>query len=388
VKLRWPVILLVTIGILAGVGYLANRPKPLEVELTTATQNTLEQTVVNTRAGTVVACRRAELSPASGGVVTQLAVKKGDRVKQGDLLMQLWNADIRAELALATTELTSTQAQTDEACTLADWADRDAKRQQRLLNKAMIAEDNVDRATAEAQAKRARCNASRIAVDISRKRIDSINATLERTQLLAPFPGVVAETNAELGEYVTPSPPGIATRPPIDLIDDSCLFIRAPVDETDAAAVKVSLPARITLDALPGKIFSGHVSRIAPYVLDREKQARTVDIEVQFDHAAESAGLLVGYSADIEIVLQKRDAVISVLTSSLDANGALWIYDETSQTVRPIKATQGLRNWTQTEITEGISAGQKVVLSPNLKLLRDGIQVREKHAEAAGNNAP
>ncbi|PIQ40119.1 MAG: efflux transporter periplasmic adaptor subunit, partial [Thalassolituus sp. CG17_big_fil_post_rev_8_21_14_2_50_53_8] len=74
-------------------------------------------------------------------------------------------------------------------------------------------------------------------------------ARLAQTQLRAPFAGIVAEVNGEVGEYATPSPPGVATPPAIDLIDERCLYVRAPIDEVDASVIRVGMDARVTLDA-------------------------------------------------------------------------------------------------------------------------------------------
>ena len=130
--------------------------------------------------------------------------------------------------------------------------------------------------------------------------------------LRAPFSGIVADISGELGEYATPSPPGILTLPAVDLIDDSCMFVSAPIDEVDAANVKVGQVARITLDAIKGKTFAGKVKRIAPYVLELEKQARTVEVEVEFSERPEAENLLVGYSADVEIVHNARTNVLRI----------------------------------------------------------------------------
>jgi HlyD family secretion protein len=120
--------------------------------------------------------------------------------------------------------------------------------------------------------------------------------------LYAPFDGTVAKIVGELGEYSTPSPPGVPTPPAIDLIDDTCLYVKAPMDEVDAPKIQVGLPVRVSLDALPKQPLPGKVRRVAPYVLAVEKQARTVDVEVDFERPA-TGNLLVGYSADVEIVL-------------------------------------------------------------------------------------
>ena len=113
------------------------------------------------------------------------------------------------------------------------------------------------------------------------------------------------------------SPPGVATPPAVDLIDYSCLYVTAPIDEIDASQLRVGLPATVTLDAFRGTEFAGEVTRIAPYVLDLEKQARTVDVDVTLQALPENVRLLVGYSADITVLLEQRDHVLRIPTESL-----------------------------------------------------------------------
>ena len=108
-------------------------------------------------------------------------------------------------------------------------------------------------------------------VGVSEAQRDIATARLERTLLRAPFDGVIAEINGELGEFVTPSPVGVPTPPTVDLIDSTCLYISAPIDEVDAPAVKTGQQALISMDAFPGRRFPGFVRRVAPYVLDVEK---------------------------------------------------------------------------------------------------------------------
>lgn len=77
------------------------RPQPVPIRLAEVGRGDVLVTVVNTRAGTIKSCQRAGLSLPAGGVVAQIAVKAGDRVAQGDLLLTLWSEDIRADLARA-----------------------------------------------------------------------------------------------------------------------------------------------------------------------------------------------------------------------------------------------------------------------------------------------
>ena len=81
-----------------------SRPQPVLVRVQAVDRGDVEATVANTRAGTVKACRRARLSPATGGQIAALPVTEGDRVEQGQLLLELWNEDLAASLMLAERE--------------------------------------------------------------------------------------------------------------------------------------------------------------------------------------------------------------------------------------------------------------------------------------------
>ncbi|MDP2323920.1 MAG: biotin/lipoyl-binding protein, partial [Gammaproteobacteria bacterium] len=78
-----------------------NRPKPVSVALWQIDQGRVEASVANTRAGTVEACQRTKLSATMGGRIEVLAVKEGDKVKKGQLLMKLWNDDQQPQITLA-----------------------------------------------------------------------------------------------------------------------------------------------------------------------------------------------------------------------------------------------------------------------------------------------
>ena len=102
--------------------------------------------------------------------------------------------------------------------------------------------------------------------------------------------------------------------------------LRVKVNENDIVNVKPGNHAVLTIDAFPGRKFPGHVRRVAPYVLDREKQARTVEIEAEFENP-EGTGLLTGYSADVEIVLQGREGVLRIPAPALMPGGRVLVLE-------------------------------------------------------------
>ncbi|HSM98585.1 MAG TPA: efflux RND transporter periplasmic adaptor subunit [Gallionella sp.] len=365
---------------LAGAGLLAfaiwyfTRTDPLQVQLARVERGMVEATVNNTRAGTVKACRRAKLAPPAGGQIAHLLVKKGQRVKADQVLLELWNEDLQAQERLAQEQLATTQTQEQQACVQADLAEKEAERAQQLREKGFISAEGLDQKVSAAKVSRSGCEVARSQIEQSRSRIAVARAGLQRMVLRAPFSGIVADISGELGEYATPSPPGIPTLPAIDLIDDSCMFVSAPIDEVDAASIKVGQEARITLDAIRGKTFAGKVKRIAPYVLELEKQARTVEVEVEFDEPPSGENLLVGYSADVEIVHDSHANVLRIPTQTLLEGKRVLVY-RTDGVLEERTVTTGLANWEHTEITAGLNEGDRIVMSLDRAGVKAGAKV-------------
>ena len=360
--IRRILIALVIVAALASVFWWINRPKPIAVSVKEIDRGKVESSIANTRAGTVDACQRTKLSTIMGGRIEVLAVKEGDRVQKGQLLMKLWNDDQRAQSTLALAQVVTARQRVTEACAQAANAEREAVRQSSLREKGFVSGSKEESARTEAQARRASCNAAKADVAQFEAKVAATRVEQGRTVLYAPFDGTIAKIVGEVGEYSTPSPPGVQTPPAIDLIDDSCLYITAPMDEVDAPKISAGQPVRISLDALPKQSFSGKVKRVAPYVSAVEKQARTVDIEATFDHPEAPGKLLVGYSADVEVILNVRDDVVRVPTSALLEGGRVLVAAADGKLEeRTIKT--GLANWEFTEVLEGLTAGDKVVTS-------------------------
>jgi HlyD family secretion protein len=368
---RWFIVVLVIVAAAVIVWYFA-RPVPVQVVVKPVDRGTVERTVANTRAGTVKACRRAKLSPSIGGQIAKLPIREGDRVKTGDLLIEIWNQDLAAEVTLAVSEANAASARAKAACLNADVAQRDANRIVNLYKTGATSEERADKAVTEAKALRADCKAAKASALMSKARVGVAEATLARTRLIAPFNGVVAEINGELSEYVTPSPIGIATPPVVDLIDNTCFYVTAPIDEVDVPNIEPGMTARVSLDAFGDRRFAGKVRRIAPYVLDREKQARTVDVEVEFTIPADIRKMLAGYSADVEIILDVRKNTLRIPTEAVLEGNRVFVYLPDKKMIRKRTFQSGISNWDYTEVISGLNPDQQVVVNVDRSGIKDG----------------
>ena len=337
---------------------------PIKVSAIFPEIRTVEHTVSNTRAGTIDACRRSKMSPAMGGHIDSLPVKEGDEVKKDQVLLELWNKEAKARVQAA-------EMNAKQVCILSARAEKNAQRKTELRQKDLASEDETEIAVSNAASQSAACDAALANVKVAQ-------ASLERTMLIAPFDGVVAEIEGELGEYVTPSPVGVATKPTVDLIDSSCIYISAPIDEIDAPEVHSGMKARIMMDAFGDQEFPATVRRVAPYVLDLEKQARTVEIEAVFDNPDKV--LLPGYSADIEVIIDRSENTLSIPTQAVMRDNFIYLIDSEKLVKKQIEV--GLSNWQYTEVTKGLTIEDQIVLSVDREGVKAGVQVEVEKDEA------
>ena len=335
---------------------------PQTVQLHRVKAGLVERISANSRAGTVYACQSSDLSLAVGGRVAKLYVDEGDAVKSEQLLLELDNSAEEARLALASADLLAAQIEQQRSCDAAALARREADRAESLLNQKLVSSERLDQLKTDAKLKGLSCSQSEAMRQHAEAAEQLAQIQLNNTRLYAPFSGTIAAVNGEIGEIATPSPPGIQTPPAIELIDDSCLYIEAPIDEVEASRVEVGQPTRVTLDAFRGQIFNGAVSRTGTRVSALEKQARTLDIEVILVNPPEEVKLLVGYSADVEIVTGHADPVVRVPTEALLGGNQIVRFNSQSSRLEKVAVEVGLSNWSWSEIRSGIQAGDQILV--------------------------
>lgn len=377
---RWVYILAAAVLVLVLLRLTIFRPRPVQVETAAASFGTVEETVTNTRAGTVKARTRAKLSPQIGGRVTSLPYPKGASVKKGTLLLKLDDSVQRAQVALAERELAVADARASEACIAAELAGRDWRRGRELRRDGIISPQELDSLESRRDQTRAACHAAREAFKQAGAQVQLARAEFALTELRAPFSGVLADRSTEVGEWITPSPPGVPIPPVLDVLDPRSIYISAPIDELDSGRVRVGQEVRINIDSRSGETYSGKVSRVAPYVLDLEEQNRTLEIEVDFGKPVLAAGILPGTSADVEVILSRRENVLRIPSSAIAEGKAIMVLNGGRLVERQIKT--GLSNWRYSEVLEGLKPGDLVVTARDSTAVKPGARAvsREKKA--------
>jgi HlyD family secretion protein len=374
---RWWLKLLLLVAALAGGVVLlcltVLRPKVVPVTVHRVESGRVEDTVVNSRAGTVQSRRRSEISPGIPGLVVEIPARKGARVKRGEVLLKLYDREYKAQVEQARRSLDAARALADQARLEAENAERERKRTEELARQQVVSDTVIDMDRTRALTTQAGAVAAQARIQEAQASLEVASATLEKTVITAPFDGVVLDVTTEVGEWISPSPPGVPIPPVLDLIDPEALYLSAPIDEADVARLRTQLPVRITLDAFRGRSFKGKLTYISSFVETKQEQNRTLRVEAEFEESQLPPNLLPGLSADIEVILDARENVLRIPTYALLENNRVLAVQNGRLVER--KVMPGLHNWSFTEITSGLSCGESVVLSLDRPDVKAGARV-------------
>ncbi len=300
--------------------------------------------------GSVTAQRRAELSPRVSGLVARIAADVGDRVRAGQLLLEL--DDELARLAHQ-----RDLAQLEEAQTRVREAQRLHREARSLVDKAFLPET--------------RLSASRAEVDIARATALRIEAQtresaerVARHRVAAPFDGVIARRSAEVGEWVDTGDELF------ELVATEPLRIDVQVPQERFAELDDGTPVVVMPDALPGTRLAG---RIAARVPVGDATARTFLVRVLVDDAG--GGIAPGMSAHVQFALGAASGAVAVPRDALlrhpDGRTEVWIAREDGDgrlTARRREVHVARTLGERIEVGEGLSPGERVVIRGNERL--------------------
>ena len=394
----------------AGAALFARRgPKRITVDVGTASRQAQFRSTV-TASGEIVASQYADIGSSVMGKIVALPVAEGDRVRAGQVLAQVDRVQAQLDLA-GSAEQTRTlesderasaeQVRSAEADVVAaDARARDAeqllKRRRELAAEQLVPASELDTAKATADAAAAQLSAAKSAVERARRNLESAASRirqaraqqaravdmLQKTSIVSPIDGVVTRLRVRNGEMVVV---GVQNQPGTTLMtisDLGTIDTEVKVAEADVLNVALGQRADVTLEALPGKKFTGKVVEIGASALPVTGTAAAREFRVVVRLDAPDAGLRPGLTGDAEIVTSERTNVLTVplqavVLRTIDGQQRTGIFTFAEDGVaRFVPVTSGVIGGLSIEVT-GIEDGTRVITGPYqvLRELKDSALV-------------
>lgn len=364
---RTVAVVLVVVALIAAivwnfVGGLKAKLTSPEVEITEVKLVSPAQASVEvTSTGYVVAQITSKVGAKVLGRVSDVKVREGATVKEGDLLVELESAEQRTALAAARARMAAAKARFAET-------DGQYRREKALMEQGASARSVVEDLELRREATEADAEATAAEVE-------SLEVTLRYTSIKAPISGTVLGKPVEVGELVGPGTP-----PVVELADFSSLQVETDVPEGRLHLIERGSPAEIVLDAYPSKRYRGEVVEISPRV---NRSKATVVVKVKFADTMEN-------------VLPDMAARVSFLNAPLDANamkeppkvvlpasavaeraGSKVVFRVEDGRARMVPVTLGAPVGSGFEVVQGPKEGARLVANPSSKLA-DGDTIKEK----------
>lgn len=301
-----------------------------EVNTAAVTKAKVEETVSSVNSGTTRAEQIAELAFGTVGRVNEVNCELGQVVREGDILAQVENSDLKSRRDVALEEL---------------------ERAKRLSQSQAASRSNVIQAQGN---------------------YDAAVTAFEKSLIKAPFDGIVVEQNLEEGQLSQIT--AVIPLAPIKLVDLQPRYVRAEIDEVDLPKVREGLPARIKILAIRREPFKATVRRVVPFVSTVREQDRTSEIELTVDN--EKVLLPPGASADVEIITATKEDVLTVPSRAVLGRGTeRYVYKLEGGRIHKTPIKVGISGYAVTEVVSGLQLGDRVVLPSEKVELVEGLAV-------------
>jgi len=370
------VLILVLVLAAAGAAWWWSRPSAIAVHtITVASGGDAGGPTLNA-SGYVVAQQEATVAAEITGMVTQVYVSEGERVRAGQVLAQLDDSAARATVAAAESQLIADRALPPEFQAQLVRDRRTLERTQALIKADAISQTNLDTAVASVGVDEAELAHAIGQVAVDEKTLAYDNTQLSYTVIRAPFAGVVTERYAHSGEMISPEAVGGFTQTGIcKVVDMQSLEIDVDVNETYVQRVHAGQTVEAMLDAYPDWPIAAHVIGVVPTA---NQQKATVKVRVAFDRL--DPRILPQMGVQVRFLSAAGPAVapiIRVPAASLHReNGAEFVYVvQEGHAVRRAVVTRQTAGG-DVIVRSGLDGGERLIVSAD-GALNDGAEVRE-----------
>ena len=349
----------------------------------------LAKSVVAT--GKIEPITKVEVKSKASGIVKKLYVDYGDRVKKGEILVELDRDEIqarvdqaRAQLEASDASLSATKADLTRAKVDAEGPDvpllkRAYERAQGMAKEGVVSASALDDAEknyelalnkqnvakAQLQVLQAKIGQAQGQVSQDRANLKQLEEQLSYTTIESPLDGVVLSRDVQVGDAVSSILVlGSTATLVMTLGDTSEVYVKGKVDESDIGKVYLGQPARIKVESFKDKTFTGKVTKISPMGVEKDN-VTTFETRVSINNPE---GMLKAMmTANAEIILEEHKNVLQIPEGAIlydkDKNASVEIPDpKGKEGKRKIAVNIGISNGAKTELLSGLKEGDQVVL--------------------------
>ena len=389
--------------------------KAVEVRIEPVQRRDLVSSV--TASGQVRPQTKVDVASDVSGKITKLAVKEGQMVKAGDLLLQIDPTQAQAAVERAEAALASSRAQLTQSQANLDQAKKsyDRSAQIKKANPQLISDEQLDQLKTAVDVNLALADAAKHAVDQAIASVNDTKSSLSKTTIYAPMSGQVTRLAVEQGETAIQGTLNKDAATLLTISDMKVLETRVKVDETDVARISVGDSAQVQLDAFPDTTFLGRVTRISNSSVKGATATtstdQAVDYEVTIQLLNAPRDTRPDFSATAKVITDKKTSVLSVPIIALtvrenqaiqqgdtaiglgkakptkevgkkDVEGVFVVGTDNKVTFRAVKV--GIAGEKHFEILDGVKEGERIVAGTYqaIRELKDGTLVRETKPDA------
>jgi RND family efflux transporter MFP subunit len=349
--------------------------------------------------GYVVARHSSDVGVKVGGRIARLKFEEGTRVRKGEVIAEIENAEILAQLEASRRMVAEAEAQLVESSASRDEDLRTLERQRALAKDGITTDAALTGAQASAAVSSARVRSAEAAIASARARVKVTEEAIENTNIRAPFDGVVIKKRAEVGETVSPF--GVAGQASREggaiatIADLGELEVQTEVSENNVAKLVPDMPAEVKLQAYQDQVFKGRLRQIFPSA-DRAKSIVEVRVSILNPDGhvkPEMTASVTFQEKRANAIRSSSDADQMSIRSGSDANRTpivlvpkravaeqngqsfVWVVTDGSATRRPV--TLGAERLDQVEVRSGVVPGEALIVNPPAGLT-DRMLVRVK----------
>lgn len=342
----------------------ASKP-PVAVEVAAVTAGELVEGIEVT--GSLEPKFSADVKTQIPGLVQQVFVTEWVRVRKGTPLAQIDVAETEAQVKQAEAAVESARAALAQDKVGANRAEREMARILQLKESGLATQQGVDDARTESAAAQARIEAAQAQLRVAQEAVRQAKARLAKGLVVAPMDGVVALRNVNVGDLTSDA---AAAGPIFRIVDNRILNLTVTVPSADSARVREGQPLEFTVDALPGRTFSGQVMFINPELSVADRSLRVI-AEVRNEGEELKGGLF----AKGRIITGRRPKVVQVPRNALanwdstTRKANLFVVDGTAARLKQVET--GVVQGDLVEIVKGLEAGEQLVTRGGFNL-KDG----------------